>query len=109
MSIRLPAAIAQYLDAENSGDLSALADCFAPAAVVRDEGGTHSGLAAIEQWMRETRRKYHHAIEPLALESKDHRVIVRNRLTGDFPGSPIELRFAFTLDADRITSLEIGG
>jgi hypothetical protein len=28
-------------------------------------------------------------------------------LAGNFPGSPIELDFVFTLDGDKITSLEI--
>jgi hypothetical protein len=33
--------------------------------------------------------------------------IVTNRLTGNFPGSPIELEFVFTLDRDKIAALEI--
>jgi hypothetical protein len=34
-------------------------------------------------------------------------VVVRARVTGDFPGGPVELRFQFTLRGDRIESLEI--
>jgi len=29
-------------------------------------------------------------------------------LTGDFPGSPVDLDYTFTLASDKITSLEIG-
>ena len=38
---------------------------------------------------------------------KDGKIIVTNRLTGNFPGSPIELEFVFTLDGDKIAALEI--
>ena len=74
---------------------------------MRDEGKTIEGLAAIKQWKAETKRKYQHTVEPLALVQKDGRIIVTNRLTGNFPGSPIELEFVFTLDGNKITSLEI--
>ena len=107
MSVDLPTPIAIYIDAENRGDTQALAQCFAEDAVVRDEGQTIEGLAAIKQWLAETKSKYQHTIEPLALAEKDGKIIVTNRLTGNFPGSPIELDFVFTLDGDKIASLEI--
>jgi hypothetical protein len=74
---------------------------------VRDEGQTVEGLSAIKRWNAETRKKYQHTVEPLASTQKDGRTIVTNRLTGNFPGSPIELQFIFRLDGDKITSLEI--
>ena len=103
----LPTPIATYIDAENRGDAEALAQCFAEDAVVRDEDKTIEGLAAIKRWKAETRKKYQHTIEPLASAQKDGKTIVTNRLTGNFPGSPIELEFVFTLDGDKIASLEI--
>jgi hypothetical protein len=87
--------------------MEALAQCFTEDAVVRDEGQTIEGLAAIKQWKAETRKKYQHKIEPLASIEKDGKTIVTNRLTGNFPGSPIELEFVFTLDRDKIAALEI--
>jgi ketosteroid isomerase-like protein len=107
MSIELPAPIAIYLAAENRGDTEALAQCFAEHAVVRDEGQTIEGLAAIKQWKAETKRKYQHTVEPLASAQKDGKTIVTNRVTGSFPGSPIDLQFIFGLDGDKIASLEI--
>jgi hypothetical protein len=103
----LPTPIANYIDAGNRGDTAALAQCFAEQAVVQDESRTIEGLAAIKQWMLETRKKYQHTIEPLASIQKEGKTIVTNRLTGNFPGSPIELEFVFTLEGDRIASLEI--
>jgi hypothetical protein len=107
MSVDLPTPIAIYVGAENRGDTEALAQCFAEDAVVRDEGQTIKGLAAIKQWKAETKKKYQHTVEPLSVNQKDGKTIVTNRLTGNFPGSPIELEFAFTLDGDKITLLEI--
>jgi len=107
MSIDLPAPIAIYIAAENRGDTETLAQCFAEHAVVRDEGQTIEGLAAIKRWKAETKRKYQHTVEPLACVQKDGKTIVTSRLTGNFPGSPIELQFIFRLDGNKIVSLEI--
>ena len=107
MSVDLPTPIAIYIAAENRGDTEALAQCFTEHAVVRDEGQTIEGLAAIKQWKAETKKKYQHAIEPLGSVQKDDKTIVINRLTGNFPGSPIELEFVFTLEDNKIASLEI--
>jgi hypothetical protein len=107
MSVDLPTPIAIYIAAENRGDVEALAQCFSEDAVVRDEDRTIQGLAAIKQWKAETREKYQHTIEPLASAQKDGKTIVTNRLTGNFPGSPIELEFVFTLDGNKIVSLDI--
>ena len=107
MAARLATPITLYIAAENRGDVEAMAQCFAEDAVVRDEGKTIKGLAAIKQWKAETKRKYQHSIEALAFVQKDGKTIVTNRLTGNFPGSPIELQFIFKLDGDKIASLEI--
>jgi len=107
MDVDLPVPIAIYLAAENQGHAEIVAQCFTRRAVVRDEGKTIEGLAAIRQWDAETKRKYQHTIEPLTSAQKDGKTIVTNRLTGNFPGSPIELDFVFVLDGDKIASLEI--
>jgi hypothetical protein len=60
MSVDLPTPIAIYIVAENSGDTDALSQCFADHAIVRDEGQTIKGLAAIKQWKAETKKKYQH-------------------------------------------------
>jgi len=103
----MPADLPTPIGAANRGETEALAQCFAESAVVRDEGKTIQGLAAIRKWMVETKQKYQHTIEPLASTQKDGKTIVTNRLTGNFPGSPIELEFVFTLDGDEIAALEI--
>jgi ketosteroid isomerase-like protein len=107
MPVDLPTPIAIYVAAENNGDAEAFDKCFAEDAVVRDENQTIEGLAAIKQWIADTKKKYQHTIEPLASVRKDGKTIVTNRLTGNFPGSPIELEIVFTLAGEKIASLEI--
>ena len=75
--------------------------------VVRDEGKVITGMAAIKAWRVETSRKYHHAVEPLAVSTRDGRVVVTGKVSGDFPGSPINLGHIFEIEDGRIISLEI--
>ena len=103
----LPKPIALYVAAENRGDANLFERCFAENAVVRDENEAHSGLAAIKKWKAETKKKYQHTVDPLSVIQKEGKTIVTNRLTGNFPGSPIELEFVFTLERDKIAALEI--
>jgi hypothetical protein len=105
--VHLPKPIAVYLAADG-GDSEALSQCFAEDAVVRDEGQTYTGLAAIKQWKAEAKKKYQYTIEPLASARNGDKTIVTSRLTGNFPGSPIEVRFVFRLEGEKIASLEIG-
>ena len=107
MSLELPKPLVIYIQAENSGDTNLFEQCFVENAVVQDERETIKGLAAIKEWKAETKRKYQHKIEPLACTENDGKTTVTNRLTGNFPGSPIQLEFVFTLDGDKIAALEI--
>jgi hypothetical protein len=107
MDVNLPVPIAIYFAAGNQGHTEIVAHCFTPKAVVRDEGQTIEGLAAIKQWQAESKKKYQHTVEPLEFAQKDGKAVVTNRLRGNFPGSPIELEFVFTLDGSKIATLEI--
>jgi SnoaL-like protein len=107
MPVNLPRPIALYIEAENSGDANLFDQCFAEGATVRDENETHKGFGAIKKWKAETKKKYQHTVDPLRIAERDDKFIATNRLVGNFPGSPIELEFVFTLDRDKIVSLEI--
>jgi hypothetical protein len=104
--LNLPEPIAAYFDADKR-DGEAVARCFTNQGVVKDEGQTHSGPAAIKAWKTSASAKYSYTSEPFAAEQKDGRYIVTSRLTGNFPGSPVNLRFSFQLERGRIASLEI--
>jgi|SRR6185369_14496820 hypothetical protein len=107
MSMELPAPIAAYFAAENSDDTEALTGCFAPDAVVRDEGRKIEGIAAIKAWKREGKAKYQHKIKVVGAAESKGETVVRGLVSGNFPGSPIELAFAFVLEDGLIAGLEI--
>jgi len=106
MPLDLPAAITAYFAADKV-DGGAFALCFAEQAVVRDEGHIYKGRAAIRQWKASTSANYNYTSEPIAMERRDGRIVVTSHLVGDFPGSPIDLRYFFVLEGDKIASLEI--
>ena|SRR6476661_8476138 len=107
MTVDLPTPIAIYVAAENRGDVDAMAECFAEHAVVRDESQTIEGLAAIKRWKAETKRKYSHTVAPLEVAQRDGKTVLKAKLTGNFPGSPVTLEFSFTLEDGKIVLLEI--
>ena len=104
--LKLPEPIAAYFNADKR-DGEAIARCFTTRAIVKDEGQTYSGPAAIKAWKNEASAKYSYVSEPFAMERKDGRYIVTSRLTGNFPGSPVDLRFVFGLERGKIAFLEI--
>ena len=105
-SLNLPKPIAAYFTADNR-DGEAVSQCFTENAVVKDEGHTHKGRAAIKEWKTDVSTKYQYTCEPLACEEKDGKTVVTSHLVGNFPGSPVDLRFFFKLEGDKIASLEI--
>jgi hypothetical protein len=107
MSISLPSPIDLYFTSEKAHDPSAIDWCFAAGAVVRDEGKTITGVAAIKAWRIETGEKYHHVVEPLSVSTREGKVVVTGKVSGNFPGSPINLEHIFEIEGDRIVSLEI--
>jgi hypothetical protein len=107
MAIQLPRIIANYLAAERLADSEAVARCFSANAEVRDEGRTVRGLAAIKQWNLDARTKYQYTVTPLDVSQKDENVLMHARLEGNFPGSPANVNYTFTLADDLITALEI--
>ena len=105
-SFNLPTPIAAYFAADKA-DSETLSQCFSENAVVKDEGHTYKGRAAINKWKRDASTKYEYTSEPFACEQRDGKTIVTSRLTGNFPGSPVNLRYFFEVEGDKIASLEI--
>src|SRR6185503_11496433 len=106
MSVTLPDPLARFFAAENSGDADGLGACFADHAVVRDEGQTFEGVAAIKQWMRDAKQKYQYTAEPTGVAQRDGKTVVTATIAGNFPGSPLSLDHVFGIAANRIVSLE---
>jgi hypothetical protein len=108
MSLQLPVAIERYIQIANSDTPEAVPECFAADAIVRDEGQTYEGVAAIRDWMAATKKKYGHTVAPLELAEHGSQSVLKARLVGSFPGSPITVNFNFVLAGGKIRSLAIG-
>jgi hypothetical protein len=102
----LPEAVAAYFSADRL-DSEAVARCFAREAVVTDENHTHAGIDAIKRWRDEVASKYVFTSRPLSQSREEGAIVVTSRLTGNFPGSPVDLRYAFRLERGKIASLAI--
>jgi len=105
MTLNLPTPVAAYFAADKV-DGAAVSQCFTDDAVVKDEGHTYNGRAAIKKWKEDASAKYVYTSEPLACDQEGNNIVVTCRLKGNFPGSPVDLRFFFKLAGDRIASLE---
>ena len=108
MAATLPEPLAAYFVAANDHNIDAMLVAFAHDAVVKDEGQTRRGLAAIREWAEETTRKYQPSLAVVDVKAADGKMVVAAKVSGTFPGSPIQLHFAFGLAGAKITSLEIG-
>ena len=107
MSVELPKPIAAYFAATNTHDVDAMLVPFAEAATVRNEGQQRGGLAAIRDWMEGTIRKYGFTVAVIGVADEDGKTVVTASVSGNFPGSPVDLRFCFMLEGEKIASLEI--
>ncbi len=107
MPIDLPEAIADYFAADAAKNAERVAECFAPDAVVKDEGKAHSGREAIRAWKTESSAKYDYTATPLRIVTEGDRMVVTSHLEGNFPGSPVDLRYGFALQGGKISGLEI--
>ena len=105
-TLNLPDPIAAYFAADQHSP-DAVARCFTTHGIVKDEGRVYAGLDAIKAWKAASGAKYAYVSEPFAAEQRDGASVITSRVTGNFPGSPIDLRYSFRLERGLIASLEI--
>jgi ketosteroid isomerase-like protein len=103
-----PDAIADYYAASAAGDLDRLVSCFAPDALVVDEGRSYHGVAEIRAWREALASAFTYTLEITGMEQDDAQTyVVTTHLEGDFPGGVVDLENRFTLDDGRIVGLVI--
>lgn len=107
MAIELPRTIEGYFSGTNARDVERVVALFAEHAVVRDERREHQGTAAIRGWIGSALQSYQHTLQVLDAREDGASTTVRARVSGKFPGSPIDLNHHFTLAGGRIERLEI--
>ncbi len=59
--------------------------------------------------VRSTVEKYQFTLTPTSLSQEGSETILTAKLFGDFPGSPLSMRFHFVLHEGKISKLDIRG
>lgn len=107
MALTLFPPIQGYFSADADEDSDAFLSHFARNAVVVDERRTYTGHEQILQWKLGAAAQYDYTTQPFESVEQHGHTIVTAHLTGDFPGSPVDLRYRFTLRGNVIAALEI--
>jgi len=107
MDMQLPRQIAAYFEADRTGNADSVAECFSQDAVVTDEQKAHAGSEAIRRWKSEASTRFSYKVEPFAVGREGGRVVVTSHVAGNFPGSPVDLRYFFVVEGEKIAELEI--
>ena len=107
MTIKLPKAIEAYFEADRIRSPDVIAATFTENGIVKDKGLTHRGRDAIRAWMADEAQQYSYTVEPFLITSENDKTLVTAHALGNFPGSPIDLRFFFVLVNDKVAELEI--
>jgi hypothetical protein len=97
--------IQRYFDLAAAPDREAWFDLFADDVVVEDDGRTHRGIAEVRTWRSEV-PSVSYAVTDVSTDGGYP--VATADIAGDFPDSPIALRYHFIdIDDDRIRHLAI--
>lgn len=107
MKLILPKVIDKYIKASNDSDLKNFISCFSDSATVLDEGELLTGHQAIREWFTKTRKNYEFKSEPVSFEDKGENIILKSKVSGNFPGSPVVLDYQFKIRSGLIQNLRI--
>jgi len=91
----------------NRHDAGAVAACFTPDAVVVDEGQTHRGEASIKAWYEDVSHRYRATLAVTEVAAEGDDVVLSGEVSGNFEGSPIELRYRLTVQQERVAAFSI--
>lgn len=108
MTDTLPHSVQAYFTGKNARDFAMAVSGFAARAVVKDEHKDHVGVAEIVAWVEASTAAYDDQVTVQNVESDGAEVVVTGEVSGNFPGSPIVLRFRFGLAEGLIARLAIG-
>ena len=107
MNIELPAPIACFFQAHNTGKTDHIKDHFTTDAVVSDEAHEYRG-DGINSWLDDAISKYRPLLaEVTSLVPNGSQTVAVATVSGNFPGSPVQLRYQFTIRDSKITALSI--
>lgn len=104
-----PSSVDKFFSAKAGGQVEAALACFTEDAKVLDNGEDLElrGIAEIRDWMTSTVAGYKLTSEIKSGEMRGEEFVARVVVSGDFPGSPYEFAYRFTLRGEKIVELAI--
>jgi len=103
--MNLPKVVQELVKTQNEFNSAAYAQCFTETATVFDEGKTHTGRKEIEQWIDKANKDYRATMKPL--EYSEAEQTLSTEVSGNFPGSPIMMKYHYEFEDGLIQALEI--
>jgi hypothetical protein len=103
----LPNVIKEFVEAKNSHNSIAFAECFSETATVFDEENIYTGRNGIKSWIETANAKYKIVAVPVNYSEAGTTGILTAEISGDFDGSPVLLDYNFEIKDDKINRLEI--
>lgn len=107
--MNLPKVIADLVKAQDEFDAETYAGCFSDTAVVFDEGRTHRGRNEIKLWIDKANREYRTVMTPIEYTQSGQTGVLKAKISGTFPGSPVTLDYHFSISNGQIDALKITG
>jgi hypothetical protein len=104
---KLPASVRSLIEAQQRHDSEAYAKSFAPNATVFDEGRSHAGYDEIKKWITKANAAYNTTMEPIDYRENTSGGLLKAKISGSFPGSPIVLTYHLEFKDTMISSLKI--
>jgi len=105
---KIPPAVSAWLAAHALHDVDTEVAQFSESVVVVDDGHEYRGRDAARAWSAALTRKFDYTATVLTTDEAGDAVVATTRLEGDFPGSPVLLRYQFILRDGLISALTIG-
>ena len=99
--------VANYFEALNSKQVEKQIAYFGEEATVLDVDETFKGKAEIERWINESHSKFEAFSKVIDVKTSGPIVKVLTTVSGNFPGSPVDLQYDFIMLNEKIKSLEI--
>jgi hypothetical protein len=106
MNIEPPPVIGAFFRATNTREFADFLSLFTANAHVNDEANDHYG-AEIAGWIDRATADTKPTADVTGITREGEQYVVTAGISGNFPGSPVQLRYHFTLKDDKIATLLI--
>jgi ketosteroid isomerase-like protein len=103
----VPPAISAWLAAHAMHDIDAESAQLTEDVIVVDNGHEFRGRAAARDWSDNVSKEFQYTATILSTDNHGDAVVATARVEGNFPGSPLDLRYQFLLTGGLISALTI--